>query len=553
MTDAATATNSKILVVDDSRSILKLMIAQISRSGYSVFAAETGEQALEIAFAELPDLILLDINLPGISGFEVLKQLKHVSETSKIPVIMVSSAIDLESQLKGFASGVVDFVIKPTMEPVLLARIRLHLELSRVRNQLDQSNRQLRASEARYRLIAENTGDVIWSMNPHSGRFTYISPSVVKMRGYTAEEAMEQSLEDALTPDSYKKAQSTIAETLAEIAFGNHSNLTNLIELEQPCKDGSTVWIEVISSFLLDEQGLLSEIVGVSRDCTQRRQHEAELLQMHAQLLQNEKLASIGQLAAGIAHEINNPMGFINSNLSSLKKYLEKYDSHLAQMEELLHQTGQSELHEKVAQSRKTLKLDYIQHDVHHLLSESAEGAERVMRIVQDLKTFARSDSPQTTQADINPCLDSTINIIWNQIKYVADLVKEYGDLPRVTCNIQQINQVFLNLLVNAAHAIEALGENTRGIITVRTWSDGENVLISFTDNGCGIPEENRSRIFDPFFTTKEVGKGTGLGLSISCDIIRKHGGMLTVESEVGKGTTFIISLPVVGTEQIRG
>ena len=535
----------KILVVDDSRSVLKLMTTQIRRSGYTVFAAETGEQALEIAYAELPDLILLDINLPGISGFEVLHQLKQTHETGIIPVIMISSATDLESQVKGFASGVVDFVIKPTMEPVLLSRIRLHLELSRIRNQLEESNRQLRASEARYRLIADNTGDVIWSMNPHNGRFTYVSPSVFKLLGFTPVEMIAKTLEDALTPDSYNKAQQKIADTLAEIAFGDHSNLTNLIELEQPCKDGNTVWIEVISYFLLDEQGLLTEIVGVSRDITQRRKHEAELLQMQAQLLQREKLASIGQLAAGIAHEINNPMGFINSNLGSLKKYLEKYDQYLSRLEELLQQTGQPELQEKVSQSRKALKLDYVQHDVHHLLSESVEGADRVLSIVQDLKTFARIDGTRTTQADINSCLDSTINIIWNQIKYVADLTKEYSDLPRVTCNIQQVNQVFLNLLVNAAHAIEAVGENGLGTINVRTWCDGKNVLISFTDSGCGIPKENLSRIFDPFFTTKDVGKGTGLGLAISYDIIKKHGGELTVASEVGKGTTFTIRLPV--------
>jgi len=546
MTDTAIATSSKILVVDDSRAALKLMTVQIRRAGYTVFAAETGEEALEIIKANLPDLILLDINLPGISGFEVMERLKHSPQTAGIPVIMISAATDLACQVQGFAGGVVDFVTKPTMEPLLLARIKLHLELSRTRNELEQSNQHLSASQARYRLIAENTSDVIWSMNPHSGRLNYISPSVFKLRGYTADEVMTQPVDETLTQASRELAHQIISDKLAEIAFGDQSQLFRQVELEQTCKDGSTVWVEVSATFVLDADGLLSEIVGVSRDITVRRQTDASLRELQGQLLQNEKMASIGQLSAGIAHEINNPMGFITSNLGTLCKYIDKFERYLTTVDTLLQQNGDAETLQQVVALRKELKLDYVQRDIHALLQESIEGAERVMKIVQDLKTFSHGDTQAMELADINQCLDSTINIIWNQIKYVAELVRDYSELPRVLCNAQQLNQVFLNLLVNASHAIQAKGEQ-QGTVTVSSWADHENVFIAVRDTGCGMTEEVQRRIFDPFFTTKEVGKGTGLGLSISFEIVKKHGGELSVQSTTGNGATFTVRLPLYG------
>ncbi|MDD2500396.1 MAG: ATP-binding protein [Geobacter sp.] len=268
--------------------------------------------------------------------------------------------------------------------------------------------------------------------------------------------------------------------------------------------------------------------------------------ELQAQLLQQEKMASIGQLSAGIAHEINNPMGFINSNLGTLEKYVDKFDRYISTLEPLVHTCCTEQQLQPVQLLRKELKLDYVLRDIRQLLEESAEGAGRVMRIVQDLKTFSRSDTAQIARADLHQCLDSTINIIWNQIKYVAELKKVYGDLPKVPCNIQQVNQVFMNLLVNACHAIQEKQSNELGTITVQTWSDSSSVFVAISDTGCGMPEEVQRRIFEPFYTTKEVGKGTGLGLSISHEIIKKHGGQLTVESEVGKGTTFTICLPLV-------
>ena len=267
----------------------------------------------------------------------------------------------------------------------------------------------------------------------------------------------------------------------------------------------------------------------------------AALKRSQAKVLHQEKMASIGQLAAGVAHEINNPIGFINSNLSTLGKYLSRLSGFLAVQAECIAAGAPPELVESVRQQQARLKIDYIVKDLEDLVRESLEGAERVRSIVADLKSFSRVDESEYKQADLNECLRSTINIVWNEIKYKATLKKELGEIPRTRCYPQQMNQVFMNLLVNAAHAIDH-----QGIITVRTWEEDGYVCVSVADTGHGIPEENLNRIFEPFFTTKEVGKGTGLGLSITYDIVKKHNGEITVRSEPGKGTVFTVRIPVV-------
>lgn len=267
----------------------------------------------------------------------------------------------------------------------------------------------------------------------------------------------------------------------------------------------------------------------------------AELNDAQSQIYQQEKMASVGQLAAGVAHEINNPMGFITSNLGSLDKYVNRLAEYISVIDQAMQGCCAGEHTTTVLEARKRLKVDRILDDAHQLIAESQDGAGRVRRIVQDLKSFSRVDQAETALVDLNESLETTINIAWNEIKYVADLKREFGDIPKVACYPQQLNQVFLNLLVNAAHA---LGE-THGEITVRTEQAGDWILIKVSDTGCGIPEEIRTRIFEPFFTTKEVGKGTGLGLSISYDIIKKHGGSIEIQSEVGRGTTFTVRLPI--------
>ncbi|HZX27734.1 MAG TPA: ATP-binding protein [Telluria sp.] len=268
----------------------------------------------------------------------------------------------------------------------------------------------------------------------------------------------------------------------------------------------------------------------------------ARLSQAQEQLIQSDKLASIGQLAAGVAHEINNPIGYIFSNFGTLQNYLEQLFRMLD-----AYQQAEAEAPPATAQRlgalRADIELDFLREDIPVLMNESREGIVRVRHIVQDLKDFSRVDTSQEwAWANLHAGIDSTLNIVANEVKYKADVVRAYGDIPEVECLQSQINQVIMNLVVNAAHAIGP----QRGKITLRTGTlDADHVWIDVEDNGSGIPKEHLGRIFDPFFTTKPIGKGTGLGLSLAYGIIQKHSGRIEVDSEVGRGTTFRLVLPI--------
>jgi signal transduction histidine kinase len=272
---------------------------------------------------------------------------------------------------------------------------------------------------------------------------------------------------------------------------------------------------------------------------------EAEISErkhLQGQLVQSEKLASIGQLAAGVAHEINNPMGFIFSNFGSLEAYLDLLFEMLAAYESAESAVSAPEVAAGLRELRQRIELDFLKEDIPVLMRESKEGIGRVRQIVRDLKDFSRVDSTQDFQwANLHQGIDSTLNVVASELKYKADVVKEYGDLPDIECLPSQINQVIMNLVVNAAHA---MGEQC-GRITIRTGAEAEQVWVEVADNGSGIPPDTLKRIFEPFFTTKPVGKGTGLGLSLSYGIVQKHHGRIEVKSVVGQGSTFRVTLPI--------
>jgi len=268
--------------------------------------------------------------------------------------------------------------------------------------------------------------------------------------------------------------------------------------------------------------------------------HE-ELKASQLKILQQEKMASIGQLAAGVAHELNNPMSFISSNLSTLEKYINRLIQFIRVQSEAVASLQDAAVVRRVDEKRAEVKLDYMVEDVRGLLKESLEGAQRVKKIVYELNSFSRMDEEEYKKADIHECIESAITIVWNELKYKSKLEKHYGDLPATMCYPRQMNQVFVNLLINAVNAIV-----DKGTITIKTWYEDHAIRIDVSDTGAGIPRENLIRIFEPFFTTKAVGKGTGLGLSITYEIIQRHRGEITVASEEGRGTTFSIKIPVV-------
>ena len=267
----------------------------------------------------------------------------------------------------------------------------------------------------------------------------------------------------------------------------------------------------------------------------------AEVERTREQLLQSEKMSAIGQLAAGVAHEINNPVGFVSSNLGSLQQYvgkltdlIDRYDARFAAL------NPPEAVREEIRQLKKQADLDFLRSDIGDLLAESMEGLDRVKKIVRDMKTFSHVDHAEWQEADLNEVLESTLTVVWHELKYKAEVVRQYGELPRVRCLPAQLSQVLMNILVNAAQAIE----RSPGRIVLATRPHAGGVELVIEDNGKGMSEDVARRIFEPFFTTKPVGKGTGLGMSISYEIVKRHGGEIRVDSRPGEGSRFTVRLP---------
>ncbi len=387
---------------------------------------------------------------------------------------------------------------------------------------IQRQNDALKTSEERYLQLFNDSPLPMWLFETGSRRFLMVNDRAVTHYGWPRERFLEMTREELLPDESSPPSPAGSAEC-------RHIG-----------RDGSVMDVLVRSSAArFGDQEACLEVI---QDVTQEKKSRAELLQKDKALLQSEKMASIGQLAAGVAHEINNPMGYISSNLRTLAEYFDQ----LLRFDHVRQESGQEELsvttREAVARSREELEIEQILGDGADLITETLDGAVRVTRIVKDLKSFSRVDAPEVEPMALSACLESALTIVQNELKYVATIRKEYAPLPEILCHPGQLNQVFLNLLVNAGQAITPPGE-----IVLSCWQEEGFVCASVSDSGQGIPEEIRARIFDPFFTTKDVGKGTGLGLSISYEIIKKHGGELLVESVPGTGTTFTVRLPCTG------
>jgi PAS domain S-box-containing protein len=407
--------------------------------------------------------------------------------------------------------------------------------------------RSLAASWERFHTIFNTISEGIFLHDGETGRVVDVNDAALQMFGYEREAIFSRLIGD-LSSGEPPYPQEDASARIALLQGGTPQSF----EWHAKRLDGSLFWVEV--TLKMTTIGDREFILAVVKDITERKNYQEaveanvsnlvslnkKLEDAHLQLLQSEKMASIGQLAAGVAHEINNPVGYVFSNIGSLEKYMKDFFVMLD-----AYETAEPALDETtrdgVQRLRKELEIAYLRQDVVALLSETREGVNRVRKIVQDLKDFSRVGAEDEWQlVDIHAGLDSTLNIVWNELKYKATVSKEYGQLPQINCLPSQINQVFMNLLINAAHAIE-----TKGVIIVRTGQEGAEVWIEVEDSGSGITPENLKRIFDPFFTTKAVGKGTGLGLSVSYSIVQKHQGRIEVRSEVGKGSVFRVWLPI--------
>lgn len=423
--------HQRILVVDDTTANLEVLSEMLVEAGYLVATAIDGERALKRVQTHPPDLILLDVQMPGINGFETCQHLKSNSDTVHIPVIFMTALADTESKVTGFALGAVDYITKPFQAQELLARVHTHLQLHHITKNLEQ-------------IVAERT---------------------------------------------------------------------------------------------LALQTALDQL------------HESQL-----QLVQSEKMSALGNLVAGIAHEINNPLGFLAGNLHPAQDYindllelLDLYQAELPQPSKTLQTTI------------KKIDLDYLREDLPKLLASMKGGIDRIQHISTSLRTFSRSDSDRPVLCNIHEGIDSTLMILKHRLKSNAcrpeiEVIRDYGEIPEVECYAGQLNQVFMNILVNAIDALEEMNQKrdfaeikaNPNQIMIYTQKKGQQVQIQIRDNGIGMSEDVKQRSFDHLFTTKLVGEGTGLGLAISRQIVvEKHRGTLDVESELGKGTEFTIQIPI--------
>jgi PAS domain S-box-containing protein len=409
---------------------------------------------------------------------------------------------------------------------------------------------QLSRENNRLKYLIANTPAIIYSSVPTGdGTMTFVSDNALRLLDYRPEDMVADPSFwfDHIHPDDIAAIFSSFAQLFTE---GQHA-----YEYRFRTCDGRYLWMHDSLRLIRDAEGKPLEVVGSLTDITERKLMEEalakkgeeqallikQLQEAQAQLLQSEKMASIGQLAAGIAHEINNPIGFINSNMGSLKEYVSKLCALVDGLDQSLQAVpSQPQLKEKIAQLKKEADYAFLKDDVADLVRESMDGLKRVRDIVQSLKDFAHIGQTDWALADLHEGINSTLTIASNEFKHKASVTKEYGQLPPVKCLASQLNQVFMNLLINASQAITA-----NGVITIRTGCTKDWVWVEIGDNGAGIPPDILSRIFDPFFTTKPVGKGTGLGLSLSYNIVNKHAGRIEVTSELGKGTRFTVHLPV--------
>jgi len=419
---------AKILVVDDTPDMATLMTTVLKKQGYEVFVAGNGRSALQVAAAEHPDVILLDIMMPTMNGIEVLHHLKSDAKLRTIPVILVSAKSDDSDVIVGLDAGAHDYVTKPFKKEILTARVRSAVNVKQSHDRLTQVNAQL-----------------------------------------------------------------------------------------------------------------VTEIADRER--------------MQQELVRAQKLESIGHLAAGIAHEINTPAQYVGDNIRFLQESFADINHLLGKFQELLTAVRQgsvsAEMLTEAEVAVRQADVDYLTLETPKAIVQSVEGIKRVANIVRAMKEFSHPGNGHKQNVDVNRAIQSTLMVSRSEWKYVADLVTHFApDLPLVPCLPGEFNQVILNLVINAAQAIGAVvGEGAigKGTITISTRRQGPWAEIEVTDTGTGIPAGVREHVFDPFFTTKEVGKGTGQGLTIAHSIVvTKHGGRIRLESEVGRGTTFIVHLPLV-------
>ncbi|WP_051822729.1 ATP-binding response regulator [Desulfonatronum thiodismutans] len=535
-----------IMVVDDNPASLNPLQDLLQQEGYCVELFPRGETAIMAAVRHPPDLILLDIVLPEMDGFETCKRLKQDARLKDIPVLFVSSQAGTNEDVRAFAAGAADFVAKPFHPSVLIARVKTHLHLHRVQKEteadIQQRSAELHLAHQEIYQILSSIQLLLVVLDEQNivTRWNWVAAKLLRL---PYEKAFGKEF-DAL-PVTWE--QERVAEAIRSCRENRAAVRVDNLWFELP--DGTNGFLMLHLDPILDIYK--SEVGGVlilGEDKTEQKMLES-------QLLQGQKLEAIGQLAAGIAHEINTPIQFVGDNLqflgSALNDLLPLLDSWLA----LTHgAVCGDEFEKQTAECKKRIQevdVSFLTQEIPQAITQSMDGLERVADIVRSMKAFSHPGKEHSTLVDVNKILEHTVTISCNEWKYVAEMdVRLAPDLPSILGHPSELGQAFLNIVINAVHAIaqtHSQAAKSQGRISITSCLDQEWIEIRISDSGGGIPKEIQGRIFDPFFTTKDVGKGTGQGLVIAHSaIVKRHKGTITFKSKANHGTTFIVRLPLM-------
>ena len=535
-------------------------------SGFELDSAYQGEEGLELVNQAMGQgrpyaMAFMDVRMPpGWDGVETTAKIWKIDPDLQVVICTAFTDCSWEEMLLKLGRSDRLVILKKPFDHIevlqlansLTMKWQLLQESKRQRGELEKMvaarTRQLVQEQEKLRAIFENSPDGIFQ-SAADGRVLNANPALATMFGHSSVQEFMEHLRDAhgqLHADSRQGA-----ELLRRI---EEEGIVRQFESEIRCKNGSRKLISQTACKVTDPEGALRYYQGFVRDITAQKEAEQERNLMEVHLRQAQKLESVGQLAAGIAHEINTPIQYIGDNMRFIEKsfadLLELLDGEQKLNAAIQAKGPTAELRQAVEMVRQKTDVAYLSTEIPDAIQQSLDGVNRVSKIVSAMKEFSHPGAKEKTPTDLNHAIQTTVTVARNEWKYVADVVTEFDPkLPPVPCLPGEFNQVILNLIVNAAHAIGDVVMKTkaiRGTIKITTRLDEPWAEIRISDTGTGIPEEIRHRLFEPFFTTKAVGKGTGQGLAISrSTIVTKHGGRLTFESVVGQGTTFIIRLPV--------
>jgi PAS domain S-box-containing protein len=534
----------RVLIADDSKTERLILSTRLRKWGYDVVLAPNGEEALKYMLApDPPRLAILDWVMPGITGPEVARIVREKRQDQYIYMILVTALSTKDDIIKGLQAGADDYITKPVHSDELQVRLRSGSRLVQAWNELERSEKRTHA-------IIDSAGDAILIIN-HAGIIQYANPKATRLSGLDHDILLGMSFFDSLTADADKEL---LFQHVSDMMTAQPTNTTatpeDQLEVTLTRKDGETVTVLLsMTPLIFDGEPTISVFMA---DISEHRRLEVDL--RHAQ-----KMEAVGQLAAGIAHEINTPIQFISDSVTYLKESHGDAQTLLQQYKALIGALPQGTLSPTALQNLEDAEedadLDFQREQVPRAFERILSGLDRVAEIVKAMKDFARKDASKMGAADINQAIESTLTVAMNEYRYSADIELDLNTLPTVHCNIGELNQVFLNLIVNAAHAIADVNEGTTDRGTIRIASEQLNestVQISVKDTGGGIPKTAQKRVFEPFFTTKEVGRGSGQGLAIShAIVVEKHAGEISFETTKGEGTTFFIKLPI--TQAVTG